>query len=113
MIIDKINNESRWSGPWKNIWVIFNFRLSQISGTVNEVPEGFTEFPYFPGIDPEKLKGKKFESIALDIQVIADGKIKQTWHLEDYQSAVDQMVNGNPVPDFGFPTSEYLSFWKC
>ena len=38
----------------------------------------------------------------LGVQVVCDGKIKQTWHLEDWSAAADQLVNGLPAPDFGF-----------
>ena len=75
----------------------------------NELPEGLTEFSMFPGLDPEKLKGKKFETISLDIHVIRDGLIKNSWHMEDWGSAADQMVNDVPVQDFGLDP-EYLYF---
>ena len=39
--------------------------LSKFDATMNEVPEGFDEFPMFPGIDPEKIKGKRFETLGI------------------------------------------------
>lgn len=75
----------------------------------NELPEGYTEFPMFPGNDPEKLYGKNFETISLDIHVIRDGLIKNSWHIEDWVSAAAQMVNGEPIQDFGL-APEYLYF---
>lgn len=83
--------------------------LSKISGTVSRAPQGYKEFPQFPGIPVEKLIGKKFETIALDIHKIVDGKIKQTYHVEDWQTATGQMLNGTPVPDFGFDR-EFIDF---
>ena len=32
--------------------------LSKVSATINQPPPGFDEFPMFPGIEPEKLKGQ-------------------------------------------------------
>jgi len=84
--------------------------LSHVTGTMaNELPAGYTEFPMFPGNDPEKLYGKKFETISLDIHVIRDGLIKNSWHIEDWVSAAAQMVNGEPIQDFGL-APEYLYF---
>jgi len=89
--------------------------LIKVSGTVAGAPPGMNEIPLWPGIDPEKLKGKKFETLALDCHRIIDGKIKQSYHIEDWQQAADQMLNGKPVPDFGLD-EEYLQFsnfgWK-
>ena len=34
--------------------------VSKFGATVNDVPAGFSEFPMFPGISPEKIKGKSF-----------------------------------------------------
>ena len=76
--------------------------LEQISGTIARAPPRLREFPQFPGIPVEKLIGKKFETIAIDIHKIVDGKIKQSYHIEDWQTAAGQMLNETPVPDFGF-----------
>ena len=40
--------------------------------------------------------------MALDIHKIVDGKVKQSYHIEDWQTALAQMLNGTPAPDFGF-----------
>ena len=89
--------------------------LIKVSGTIAGAPPGMNEIPLWPGIDPEKLKGKKFETLALDCHRIIDGKIKQSYHIEDWQQAADQMLNGKPVPDFGLD-EKYLQFanfgWK-
>ena len=45
-----------------------------------------------------------------DIHKIVDGKIKQTYHIEDWQTAAGQMLNGTPVPDFVF-NWEFIDFW--
>ena len=77
--------------------------LSKMSGTIPEkLPQGFEGIPFFPGIPLEKVLGKKIETMALDIHFIKDGKIKQTYHIEDFATAADQVVNGKPPPDFGF-----------
>ena len=109
--------------------------LSKISATINEPPPGFDEFPMFAGIDPAKLKGrfiqrtnqksklwpnlykftfqlilgKYFETLALDIQVISEGKIKQSWHIEDWTTALDQALYGKPIPDFGLG-DDYINY---
>ena len=76
--------------------------FSEISGTIAGALPGFNEVPQFPGIPVEKLIGKKFKSMALDIHKIVDGKVKQSYHIEDWQTALAQMLNGTPAPDFGF-----------
>ena len=77
--------------------------LSKMSGTIPEkLPQGIDHIPFFPGIPLQKVLGKKIETMALDIQFIKDGKIKQSYHIEDFATAADQVVNGNPPPDFGF-----------
>merc|ERR1711988_53563 len=83
--------------------------LSKISGTVAGAPPGFDEIPIFPGIPVEKLVDKKFETLALHLHRIVDGKMKQNFHIEDWATAVDQMVNDKPPPDFGLD-SGYLNF---
>ena len=67
------------------------------------------EIPIFPGIPVEKLIGKKFETLALHLHRIVDGRMKQNFHIEDWQTAVDQMVNDKPPPDFGLDRG-YLNF---
>ena len=61
----------------------------------------------FPGIPSEKLLGKKFVMRAMDLQTIRNGKIKHELHIEDYPAALHQMLNDEPVHDFGF-TEDFL-----
>ena len=75
--------------------------LSLVSGTVTNPLPGQSELPLFPGIPVESLIGKRFETLALDIQTIVDGKIKQSFHVEDWATALNQMLNDTPPPDFG------------
>merc|ERR1712088_1116394 len=65
--------------------------------------------PFFPGIEPSEVVGKNFETLAVDIHSIVDGKIQQSYHIEDWRTAVYQMIKGEPVPDFGFHP-EYIQF---
>ena len=41
--------------------------LSKVSATINQPPPGFDEFPMFPGIEPEKLKGRCINYIKYSI----------------------------------------------
>lgn len=59
----------------------------------------------FPGIPAEKLKGKRFETMVLQVHCIRDGKIKQTYRVFDWSTAMQQMVHNHPAPDFGFDRS--------
>ena len=53
----------------------------------------------FPGIPNQKVRGKSFKIAINDLHLLdTDGKIKKTWHAEDWASALDQMVNGKPEP---------------
>ena len=79
--------------------------LSKLTGTGNAPPPGSPYFLMFPNIDPAKLKGKQFVTYALEVHAIRQGKIKQSWSLVDWSTALDQMINGAPVPDFGFSPS--------
>ena len=45
-------------------------------------------FSYVLGVEPSRLIGKKCESMAIDIQIIKDGKIKRTWHFEDWSTCL-------------------------
>jgi len=72
--------------------------LSSLAATLGDLPEGFDEYPMFPGIDPAKIQGKRFKTLAIDIHVIKDGKISRSWHFEDYGTALAQVLNGDPVP---------------
>ena len=59
--------------------------------------------PNFPGVPPAKLAGKSFEMLALDVHYLKEGKIARSWHLEDWASALDQMLNGKPTPNLDMP----------
>merc|ERR1712012_1189655 len=76
--------------------------LYTISGTItSRMPAGFEQIPFFPGIDPEKVLGKPFTTLGLDLHMIKNGKLKQAWHLEDWPTALSQLLTGNPPPDLG------------
>ena len=76
--------------------------LYKITGTITRrMPSGFDEIPFFPGIDPQKLLGKSFTTLGLDLHMIKNGKLKHAWHIEDWPTAVGQMLTGNPAPDLG------------
>lgn len=80
---------------------------SKISATVGDVPPKFSEFPMFPGIEPNKLKGKSFNSMALDIHILDNGKIQRTWHVEDWTLALDIMLEtGRDVGSLDWPFIE-------
>ena len=89
--------------------------LSKFGVTVDKLPPGMTEFPMFPGmyffrfqficwksflifsfsvlgIDPNRIIGKKCESMAIDIQIIKNDKIKRTWHFEDWAACLVNCV---------------------
>jgi len=83
--------------------------LLKVSGTIEKAPEGEEFIPFFPGVAPSELVGKNFETLAVDIHSIVDGKIQQSYHIEDWRTAVYQMIKGEPVPDFGFHP-EYIQF---
>ena len=96
--------------------------VSKVTGTVRGPPPprisilqsvlGFEpqqEVPFFPGIPASAVSGKKFETIAIDVQRVRDDKITQSWHLTDWASAADQLVNNRPPPDFGF-SPDYARF---
>ena len=46
------------------------------------------DFFYVLGVDPNRIIGKRCETMAIDIQVIKDGRIKRTWHFEDWASCL-------------------------
>ena len=65
---------------------------SHFCATVGDLPEGFKEYPMFPGTDPKIIKGKSFKTMAIDIHEVLDGKIKKTWHIEDWLTALNQLL---------------------
>ena len=94
----------------KNTYVINETMVvvvSKISATIGDVPPKFSEFPMFPGIEPNKLKGKSFNSMALDIHILDNGKIQRTWHVEDWTLALDIMLEtGRDVGSLDWPFIE-------
>merc|ERR1711992_11508 len=81
--------------------------LLKVSGTIDSA--GQDEIDIFPGVPAEKLNGKKFETMALDMHCIFDGKMQKSYHIEDWRTALYQMLKDEPVPDFGFDR-EYIQF---
>ena len=69
---------------------------SQFGGNITGVPEGLSEIPFFPGIQPDRILGKQFVSMAMDIQVMDDQnqKHKRTYHLEAWNEALTQLLTG-------------------
>merc|ERR1719330_950915 len=63
---------------------------------MNEVPQGYPGYPMFPGIEAEKLKGKSFESMKMDVHYMCQktNKIRRTYHFEDWTLALDEMLTG-------------------
>merc|ERR1711935_724028 len=85
--------------------------LSKVSGIVKGTGEAQfrgrpeNEIIFFPGIPADKLEGKRFETMFLEGHSIRDGKIKHTHRVEDWSTALQQMLHGHPAPDFGFDRS--------
>lgn len=70
--------------------------VSKCSGTcTGETPEGM---PHFLGLDPDVIKGKSFVAIAIDLQIVVDGKIKQAYHCEDWSDVASQIAGGRTAP---------------
>merc|ERR1712008_355377 len=72
--------------------------LSKITGTVegqvNDIQFNGREEKeniFFPGIPADRLKGKRFETMVLEVHCI-----------RDWSTAMQQMIHGHPAPDFGF-----------
>merc|ERR1712241_383789 len=86
--------------------------LYKVTGTIEHSAVEIGDrhgIPYYPGIDPERLIGQKFETSAMDVHRIRHGKIQQTYHIEDWRTAIYQMLRNAPAPDFGFG-HEYINF---
>lgn len=79
--------------------------ISKWDATIKGPVPGMDIILPWVGIPAEKLIGKSFSTWAIDIDTIRNGLIKQTWHIEDYSSALVQMINGSPTQDFGFEKS--------
>lgn len=81
--------------------------LSKMSGTIQNIGKIYdgqkeNEISFLPGIPAEKFFGKRFETMHLGVHCIRDGKIKQNYHIEDWSTAIHQMLYNRPAPDFGF-----------
>ena len=76
--------------------------LNKVSATVAGARPGDKDILPFPGINPQDLTGEKFETLGISVHRIVDNKIKQTYHIDEWQLAVGQMLSSRPVPDFGF-----------
>jgi len=50
----------------------------------------------------KKLFGKKFETLGISVHRILDGKIKQTYFIDEWQLASAQMLSDRSAPDFDF-----------
>jgi len=83
--------------------------LLKVTGTFENAPSGQEYFPFFPGVQTSEIIGKNFETSAMDVHTIVDGKIQQSYHIEDWRTALYQMIKGEKVPDFGFD-HEYIQF---
>jgi len=83
-------------------WIV----QSKFSATMGPLPEGMPEYPMFSGVAPDKITGKKFCSMAMDIQMVHEGKIKRTWHMEDWADALDQILTGRGAPSLENPPWE-------
>ena len=78
--------------------------VTRLEATIGDVPPSFSEFSMFPGIDPKKLKGKSFTTMALDVHILDEGKIRKTWHVTDWTLALDQMLKtGRDVGTLDWP----------
>merc|ERR1711935_521260 len=87
----------------RRVWIHADkvFVLTKVSGKVTGKPRGSNEIPLFPGIPADKIMNKEFTTIALDIHTIVDGKIKQSYHIEDWKTALEQMLFNKKAPCFG------------
>ena len=81
--------------------------VTRLEATVGDVPPSFSEFSMFPGIDPQKLKGKSFVTMALDVHILDKGKIRRTWHVTDWTLALDEMLEtGRAAGSLDWPSVE-------
>merc|ERR1719278_1718455 len=87
----------------KRVWIHGDkvIVISQVTANITGRPKGQKEVPLFPGIPAEKLMNKEFKTVALDIHKIVDGKIKQSYHIEDWHTALEQMLYEKEAPCFG------------
>merc|ERR1712021_293735 len=87
----------------KKVWIHADkvIVLSKVYGTITGKPMGNKEIPLFPGIPADKIMNKEFTTVALDIHKVVDGKIKQSYHIEDWKTALEQMLYNKEAPCFG------------
>ncbi|KAL3930345.1 MAG: hypothetical protein SGPRY_001575 [Prymnesium sp.] len=72
--------------------------VSNVSATcTGETLEGM---PHFLGLTPENLKDKSIGVMAIDLHQVVDGKIKKSYHGEDWMDAMSQILatNGRKGP---------------
>ena len=79
--------------------------ISQLSATMRDVPQGLDEYPMFPGIPAQQLKGKNFSTLCLAVHVLDDKehhhdeyehqheRIRRSWAIEDWTEAANQMLH--------------------
>ena len=67
-----------------------NVTFFRLHGTVGTTLQGtgLKEFPVFPGIEPEKVFGKKFDTMSIEVHVMKDGKLKKTYAAEDWLAGI-------------------------
>merc|ERR1712008_572188 len=75
--------------------------LSKMSGTIQNIGKIYdgqkeNEISFLPGIPAEKFMGKRFETMHLAVHCIRDGKIKQTYHIEDWSTAFTKCSTTDP-----------------
>ena len=49
-----------------------------------------------------------FEVNAIDLHIVHEGKIRRSWHIEDWVSALDQTLKGNPAPELDQPADQVI-----
>ena len=82
--------------------------MSEFYGTINP-PPNFEEVPFFPGIPRERVVGKEFRTLTLDYHLIdKDGRIAQSHHIEDFLTALQQILNDD-LGDWDLGTSPEYS----
>jgi len=81
--------------------------MNRLHGTMGTTLQGtgLKEFPVFPGIEPEKVFGKKFDTMSIEVHVMKDGKLKKTYAAEDWLAAREQIL-GKPKTKFMNPPSK-------
>ena len=75
---------------------------------------GLKEFPVFPGIEPEKVFGKKFDTMSIEVHVMKDGKLKKTYAAEDWLAGTifASIFFVKLIHDL-FSSKSYIVFFFC